>query len=639
MAGESLNHGRIKMDAATALNTHLRGKSCEMFTSDTKVRTPGINVFSYPDVLVVCGEPIHHDQFQDVILNPKVIIEVLSPSTEAYDRSEKFLRSSFATMAASFLIALILSTSAFAQDTTKVDTIFAAYDKPDSPGCALGVIKDGKLIYTRGYGRANLEHNIANGSQIVYDIGSTSKQFAAASIVLLAQQGKLSLDDEVRKLIPELPVYQKPVTIRHMLNHTSGLRDYLTLFGLAGINFDSTTGDKEALNIIVRQKQLNFAPGEDWLYSNSGFFLLSQIVKRASGKTLAEFAKENIFDPLGMKNTHFHDNHTMIVPKRATGYAPAANGFQIEMSNFEQTGDGAVYTTIEDLLLWDQNFYQPKVGGQAMLDQLQTRGVLNNGKTLDYALGLFVDEYKGLRRVQHGGSWAGYRAELMRFPDQKFTIACLCNLATTNPTSLAAKVADIYLANEFKASEATTPVAVLVPTITLPEEQLKDKVGLYRLTASGEVRRITLRDGKLWMDAFGLGASLMPLAPDRFRVGPSTEATFEKSASGKWTLKMPRNNRVDAFESVEAFAPTAQQLADFAGSYYSEEVDTTYRLTVEDGKLTVTDRNEQKLALMPTFRDAFTGRFQAEFSRDAQGRITGFVVHAGRIRHVKFAKR
>jgi CubicO group peptidase (beta-lactamase class C family) len=545
-----------------------------------------------------------------------------------------------------YLIALFvaLTVSTFAQDTTKVDTIFAAYDKPDSPGCALGVIKDGKLVYARGYGRANLEHDIANGSQVVYDIGSTSKQFAAASIVLLAQQGKLALDDDVRKLIPELPAYQKPVTIRHMLNHTSGLRDYLTLFGLSGVDFDSTTGDKEALNLIVRQKQLNFAPGDDWLYSNSGFFLLSQLVKRASGKTLAQFAKENIFDPLGMKHTHFHDNHTMIVPKRATGYAPAQTSFEIAMSNFEQTGDGAVYTTIEDLLLWDQNFYQPKVGGQAMLDQLQTLGVLNNGKKLEYALGLFVDEYKGLRRVHHGGSWAGYRAEMMRFPDQKFTVACLCNLATANPTGLATRVADIYLANEFKASEEKKPAGALAPTITLTEEQLKDKVGLYRLAASGEVRRISLRDGKLRIDSFGPSMELLPLAPNRFRANvpnamAAAELSFEQSANGKWMLKLTRNNRTDAFESVEAFAPTAQQLADFAGSYYSEELDTTYRLTVEDGRLTITDRNEQKIALTPTFRDAFTGRFQSEFSRDVQGRVAGFVVHAGRIRHVKFVRR
>src|SRR5262245_41817068 len=255
---------------------------------------------------------------------------------------------------------LFIGYSALAQDgvkdanslNAKVDAVFAQYDKPDSPGCALGVIKDGKLVYARGYGMANLEHGVPNGPKLVYDIGSTSKQFAAASVLLLAKQGKLSLDDDARKHIPELPAYQKPITIRHLLHHTSGLRDYLTLFSLAGVNFDDTTTEKDALDIIIRQKALNFTPGDEWLYSNSGYFLLSIIIKRASGKSFAEFAKENIFDQLGMKHTLILDNHKRIVPMRATGYSPdPRGGFQIEMSNFEQTGDGAVQTSIEDLLL------------------------------------------------------------------------------------------------------------------------------------------------------------------------------------------------------------------------------------------------------------------------------------------------
>ncbi len=319
----------------------------------------------------------------------------------------------------------------------KVDVVFAQYDKPDSPGCALGVIKDGQLIYARGYGMANLEHNVPNGPKLVYDIGSTSKQFTAASIVLLARQGKLSLDDDVRKYVSELSTYQKPITIRHLIHHTSGLRDYLTLFSLAGVSFDDTTTEKDALDLIVRQKGLNFAPGDEWLYSNSGYFLLSMIVKRASGKSLAEFAKENIFDPLGMKHTIFLDHHKRIVPMRATGYSPGRSGFQIEMSNFEQTGDGAVMTSIEDLLLWDRNFYEPKVGGPEFLKQMHEAGALNKGEKLDYASGLFVDEHQGLRRVSHGGSWAGYRSDFIRFPDQKFSVICLCNLGATNPSRLA----------------------------------------------------------------------------------------------------------------------------------------------------------------------------------------------------------
>lgn len=441
--------------------------------------------------------------------------------------------------------------------TAKVDAIFASFDKPDSPGCALGIIKDGKLIYARGYGKANLEHGIPNGSKLVYDIGSTSKQFAAASILLLAQTGKLSLEDDVRKIVPELPSYQKPILIRHLIHHTSGLRDYLTLFSLAGINFDDTTTEADALKIIIRQKALNFTPGDEWLYSNSGYFLLSIIIKRASGKSYPEFAKENIFDPLGMKHTLVLDNHKRIVPMRATGYSPRAGGFQTEMSNFEQTGDGAVLTSVEDLLLWDQNFYEPKVGGKAFLDQMHAVGMFNDGKKLDYASGLFIEEYKGLRKVSHGGSWAGYRSELLRFPDQKFSVACLCNLGTVNPSAFAQQVADIYLADQFKATET---------------------------------KALTLR-----------GAP--PKLPDPITL-------------------------------------TAEQLAEYAGVYSSEELDTTYRLVVENGRLTAIDRNDTKRPLVVRTRELFTlmQGAQFEFTRDAAGKVTGFGVNAGRIRGVRFVR-
>lgn len=460
-----------------------------------------------------------------------------------------------------FLILVTAPTVIFAQTandvSSKVDAVFASFDKPDSPGCALGIIKDGKLIYSRGYGQANLEHGIANGSRLVYDIGSTSKQFTAASILLLAQQGKLSLEDDVRKFVPELPSYQKPILIRHLIHHTSGLRDYLTLFSLAGVSFDDTTTEADALKIIVRQKALNFTPGDEWLYSNSGYFLLSVIIKRASGKSYPEFAKEHIFDPLGMTHTLVLDNHKRIVPMRATGYSPRAGGFQTEMSNFEQTGDGAVLTSVEDLLLWDQNFYEPKVGGKAFLDQMHAVGMFNDGKKLDYASGLFIEEYKGLRKVSHGGSWAGYRSELLRFPDQKFSVACLCNLGTVNPSALAQRVADIYLADQFKTTE---------------------------------------------------------LKPSTMRGTPP---------------KLP-----------DPITLTAEQLAEHAGSYYSEELDTTYKLVIEEGKLFVVDRNEAKRPLVTRSKELFTlmQGAQFEFMRDAAGKVTGFGVNAGRIRGVRFVR-
>lgn len=361
-------------------------------------------------------------------------------------------------MRAILLLAWLLPSVVLAQNGTlpdslarRIDSVFARYDRTVSPGCALGVYRDGKILYGRGYGMANLEHAIAITPRTVFDIGSTSKQFTAAAIALLAQDGKLKLDDDVRTHIPELPDYGKTITIRHLLNHTSGLRDYLTLMSLRGVNFDGVTTDRDAFDLIVRQTALNFEPGSEYLYSNSGFFLLSTIVRRASGRTLAQFAHERIFVPLGMRDTHFHDDHTRIVPQRATGYEPSSKGgFQIAMSGFEQTGDGAVMTTIEDLLAWDNNFYSPTVGGEQLLRDLHTTGVLTNGRVLPYALGLMVDEYRGMKRVRHGGSWAGYRADLVRFPDAKTTVACLCNLGTANPSTLADRVADILLADRLQ---------------------------------------------------------------------------------------------------------------------------------------------------------------------------------------------
>src|SRR6266849_5272194 len=236
------------------------------------------------------------------------------------------------------------------------DEVFADLTKSGSPGCALAVARGGKIIYEKGYGRANIEDDVEITPRTVFDIGSTSKQFTSASILLLEKQGKLSLQDDVRKYVPEIPDYGHKITILHLLNHTSGLRDYLTLFDLAGVNTDSVTTDDDALAIIARQKAPNFEPGSEWLYSNSGFFLLSVIVKRVSGKTLRDFAAENIFEPLQMNQTVIRNDHTQLVPGRALAYNPneAGTGFTLGVSYFEQTGDGALHTSVEDLLKWDE---------------------------------------------------------------------------------------------------------------------------------------------------------------------------------------------------------------------------------------------------------------------------------------------
>jgi hypothetical protein len=277
-------------------------------------------------------------------------------------------------------------------------------------------------------------------------------------------------------------------------------------------------------------------------------------------------------------------------------------------------------------------------------------GALNSGEKHDYASGLLIGEYKGLRRVSHGGAWAGYRAELARFPDQKFSVACLCNLGATNPSALAMKVADVYLAEPIKALELkkakeleTLSGGGFRSAAVIAEEKLKEKAGIYRSLTNGELRRITLREARLRIDAFSqLSAELKPLSETQFEIVGQEGAVIEfKSPGGKTQLELSRNNRIpDTFEKVEAFEPSAERLNEFVGSYYSEELNTTYKMSVEGGRLFVIDRNGVKRPLAPTIRDSFAviSGPQFEFSRDAVGKVSGFAVHAGRIRNVRFSR-
>lgn len=433
--------------------------------------------------------------------------------------------------------------------TEKVDQLFVSWDKPDSPGCALGIIQDGKLIYTRGYGMANLEHNIPITSKSIFRIGSTSKQFTAMCLALLEEEGKLSLDDNLSKFFPQMPNYAENVTIRHLIHHTSGIRDYLTLAEIAGIRDDDYFTDAEVVDLLARQKELNFKPGEEHLYSNSGYFLLSQIVMKASGKSLREYADVKIFQPLGMVHTHFHDDHTEIVKNRASGYAPKKGGdFVISMTTLPMTGDGGVFTSAEDLFLWDLNFYDNRLGksGQALIEKIQTPGVLNSGEKLGYAFGLNIGEYKGLTIVGHGGAFVGFRADMIRFPEQRFSVICLANLSHFNPSVMARRVADIYLADlHTEKSEVRKKSAPKKPrskglsndALKRTPEELKVYVGRYYSEELDAAYFLRLKKGKLFLRHENPyksypKAALKPTFMDSFQVE-------------RWKLNFFRNERKD----------------------------------------------------------------------------------------------
>lgn len=512
------------------------------------------------------------------------------------------------------------------------------------------VIKHGQVVYQQNYGMADLERHVPITPVTVFDIGSTSKQFTAMCILLLAKQGKLSLDDEIQKYVPELPRYPDRITIRHLIHHTSGIRDYLVLMSLAGMSEVNDYSEQQVLDLLARQKGLNFKPGEEYLYSNSGYFLLSVIVKRASGKSLRTFAEENIFRPLKMEHTHFHDDFTEIVKHRALAYGPKdGGGHVLNISLFDVVGDGCLFTTVGDLAKWDENFYNNKLGGgKQLVEKMETPGKLNNGSSLKYAFGLVIDDYRGLRTVSHGGAWAGYRAELLRFPSERFSVIVLANRSDTNPTALARQVADIYLANRLAPAEEKDKPKTKIRTVPktpvqVPLPLLETYVGEYEFLR-GVVLNVFIKNGCLFAQATGQDQFELLAATDNTFYPKDFEAqfVFEKMPDGKPVKKMMLHQGGHDIpgKRITPYVPKPNTLKMLCGEYASEELGVTYSISLKDGSPVLTNRaNMEDQPLRPITQDELRapGRILV-FERNNQKQVTGFRLDAGRVKNVNFLR-
>jgi len=538
------------------------------------------------------------------------------------------------------LFSLLSITYANADERTdQVDKIFDKWDSTASPGVALAIIKNGEIIYERGYGMANLEHNIPINPKTVFRMGSTSKQFTAACIAILSLQGKISLDDDIRKYIPEMPLYEKPITIRHLVHHTSGIRDYTSLLSLAGyISYLDHPTIEETIEIISKQKSLNFLPGEKYSYSNSNYFLMGIIVNRVTGQTLNEFAQENIFKPLGMNNTHFHEDLTVIVKNRADGYSPEKNGFRINMSTFDHVGDGGLYTTVEDMYLWDQSFYNHKLG-KDFVELIQTPGELNSGEKLDYAFGLRLSEYKGLKTIGHSGSWVGYRTCYIRFPEQNFSVVCLANLSNINPSSLCKKVADLYLSDQFTKKPATEKLEKKeIEPIELPTKKLEAKVGNYYSQEKEMWISLTLEKEKLKAQAFRDTFYLVPVSETKFFAAEAPVDICVEFFDNKVQLDMDGREKITFEKGKEIPELTETKLKNYVGDYYSEELMATYKVLIKENKLAVKNRYNP-ITLKAVDSDRFTTfGYNIDFIRK-KDEVTGFYLSTPDIRKIEFVKK
>jgi CubicO group peptidase (beta-lactamase class C family) len=527
----------------------------------------------------------------------------------------------------------------------ETDKLFSAWDKPDSPGASLAVIRKGEVIYKKGYGRANLEYDVPITPSTVFHVASVSKQFTAFAVAMLANQGKLRLDDDIRRHLPEVPDFGKTITIWHLIHHISGMRDQWELLAIAGWRLDDVITKEHILKMVKNQKELNFEPGEQYLYCNTGFTLLAEIVARVTGKSFREWTKENIFEPLNMSDTQFYDDHERIVKNRAYSYVPQRNnGFKKRRLNYANVGATSLFTTAEDMVKWVNNFDKKRVGGADVIEQMHEQGVLNDGKIISYAFGLVIGEHKGLKTVSHSGGDAGYRSHVVRFPEQKFAVVVLSNLGSFNTSRIARDVADVYLVDVIKKKEKKTKKE--------EQKEIEPDMSWYEKFAGkyyfepGNIMTISKGKNQLMVQWDGRKkVKLIPLSDTEF-TNPDREGklTFYLNNIGDVTkLEFTQGDNVMTGEKFEPANLSAYQLKEFLGDYHSDELGTNYTMVILDGKLVAQHQRHSNVRLNPTKKDMFLGGQwffrQVRFTRNSENHVTGFRLSGGRVRNLLFEKK
>lgn len=514
------------------------------------------------------------------------------------------------------------------QDTlTQLEKIMERY-KPNMPGCQVAISRHGRVLFSKAYGMADLEHNVPLTTESILEAGSVSKQFTSAAMLLLEQQGKLSMDDDVRKYVPELPDYGDKITLRHMMQHTSGLKDWGAVAGIAGWPRSTKTyANSDALYIITRQKTLNHKPGEIYSYSNSNYNLFAIIVERVSGKSLAEFTKQYIFEPAGMKHTSWRDNYKRVVPNRAIAYDKQGSAYYTSMPNEYVYGNGGLLTTAEDLLLWNQYYLSGKLGNPSLLAKQLATTPFNNGRMNRYAAGLVVDSVRGWKMITHNGATAGYRANLDYFPDLGLSIAWLSNSSefdgNNNPVETAVR--------NFLVKDIAPPPAPVNPSPhTVAVEKLKQYEGWYMQSMTGVGVRLYIKDGKLASNRSG---NLVPVNDNSFLLGSNKVELYPD----KLLIVTPAYTYT--YTAVDSAGTDMNYLREYTGEYVSEEAETKLTVIVKDGKLIAHRAPGTDIPLQPTYKDGFTyPGGNVVVIRDAKKKISGLGVYTGRASNVVFVK-
>jgi CubicO group peptidase (beta-lactamase class C family) len=545
----------------------------------------------------------------------------------------------------------------------RVDSLFARWAQPGSPGAAVAVLRDGDIVLERGYGSAQLEHDAPITPATVFHVASVTKQFTAFAIALLAERGALSLDDDVRMHIPELPDLGRRITLRQLIHHTSGVRDQWELLAMAGWRLDDVITKDHILGLAVRQRALNFEPGAEHLYSNMGYTLLAEVVERVGGRPFPEWMREHVFRPLGMHATHMHDDHERLVPNRAYSYRPAGAAWRNAVLSYANAGATSMFTTAGDLARWLRNYETAQVGSAALTERMRQRAVLAGGDTIPYAFAIVRGEHRGRTIWAHGGADAGFRSAVLHIPAERLGVVVLGNAASVDATGLARQVADIYLGVEASAPPAQAQAQTQAqaqaqaqlqpqpqpqaqpqpsaPAVTVPDSVLHRYAGRWEIDGIGIVH-FHLRDGGLVLETDGNTAPMAAESDSTFTVMNNDLRFLRRNGVVDSVVVRGPSGATTQGRRREIVPLTAVELTAYAGTYYSPELEAVYRVERTGDSLTLHHVRHGAIPLEPIDGRTFTGRRwpfnRLVFERDAAGAATGFLLTGSRVRDMRFVR-
>jgi CubicO group peptidase (beta-lactamase class C family) len=524
------------------------------------------------------------------------------------------------------------------QKNLKVDQVFASWDRPDSPGAAVVVVKDGAVVYQHGYGSANLEARTPITPQTVFDVASVAKQFTGLALAMLVEEGKISLDDDIHKYLPEVPDFGRPITIDQLVHHTSGLRDWPETLALAGFDLGGAITLDTILEMVHRQRELDFTPGSEHLYSNTGYNLLAAAIAKVTGQSFRAWSDAQLFQPLGMKHTVVCEDPAKLVPNRAESYTPAGETFHHAVSQLAAQGSSSLFISAEDMGKWLMNFETGRAGGKRALERMQQPGKLTGGGEVHYGFGLGLGDFRGCKFLSHTGAWAGYRSVVLVVPEKRLALAILSNAGNMDTYGLGIKVAQIYL-GELPAAK---PTASSAKPSGGPKNDLSNPdafLGTYRL-------------GPGWLlDITREGSQLMVQATheDKFKMTAVSNATYFVAAYGANIEFLPEKSGDVThllYRGIKAPRLTVPQctpdmLAAYTGDYWSEELRVAYHLELTNGQLALRHRSGSWIRFLPTGLDHFdtdVGSLGVEFTRNSGSQIAEMKVSGGRVRNVRFVR-